>query len=41
LVDDQIRIKVCDFGIARVKSAQIMSVKGTSDWMAPVPDFVV
>jgi len=36
LVDDDYHVKVCDFGLARVKNAgRIMSMRGTSDWMAP------
>eukprot|EP00698_Gefionella_okellyi_P002657 TRINITY_DN124_c0_g1_i1.p1 TRINITY_DN124_c0_g1~~TRINITY_DN124_c0_g1_i1.p1 ORF type:complete len:507 (-),score=104.11 TRINITY_DN124_c0_g1_i1:30-1526(-) len=36
LVDDEMRIKVCDFGLARVKLVgRVMSMRGTTDWMAP------
>jgi len=36
LVDDNFRIKVCDFGFARcVDKTEMMTVCGTDEWMAP------
>ena len=36
LVDDNLRIKVCDFGFARcVDKSEVMTVCGTDEWMAP------